>query len=247
MNAPEGTRLNKFIGESGFCSRREADKLIEQGRVTINGLRPELGTKVQVGDKVEVDGNPIAASAENKSDRVYIAYNKPIGITCTTERHIEGNIIDAIGHNERIFPIGRLDKPSEGLILLTSDGDIVNKILRAENAHDKEYVVEVNRPLTEHFIKKMASGVPILNTVTKPCVVTMQSKMVFRMVLTQGLNRQIRRMCEYLDYEVVKLKRTRIMSIRLAGLKSGQWRDLTEDEMLEINTAVADSSKTASN
>ena len=178
---------------------------------------------------------------------MYIAYNKPIGITCTTERHIEGNIIDAIGHNERIFPIGRLDKPSEGLILLTSDGDIVNKILRAENAHDKEYVVEVNRPLTEHFIKKMASGVPILNTVTKPCVVTMQSKMVFRMVLTQGLNRQIRRMCEYLDYEVVKLKRTRIMSIRLAGLKSGQWRDLTEDEMLEINTAVADSSKTASN
>jgi pseudouridine synthase len=246
MNAPVGTRLNKFISDSGFCSRREADKLIEQGQVTINGINPELGTKVQAGDDVKVNGTPIAASAVNKSDRVYIAYNKPVGITCTTERHIEGNIIDAIGHKERIFPIGRLDKPSEGLIFLTSDGDLVNKILRAENAHDKEYVVEVNRPLTEHFIKKMASGVPILNTVSKPCTVTMQSKMVFRMVLTQGLNRQIRRMCEYLDYEVVKLKRTRIMSIRLAGLKSGQWRALTEEEMAEINAAVADSSKTAS-
>ena len=245
MNTPVGTRLNKFISDSGFCSRREADKLIEQGRVTINGLNPELGTKVQANDVVNVDGKTIAASASNKSDRVYIAYHKPVGITCTTERHITGNIIDAIGHPERIFPIGRLDKPSEGLIFLTSDGDIVNKILRAENAHDKEYVVEVNRPLTEHFIKKMASGVPILNTITKPCIVTMQSKMVFRMVLTQGLNRQIRRMCEYLDYEVVKLKRTRIMSIRLAGLKPGQWRNLTEDEMIEINAAVADSSKTA--
>jgi len=247
MNTPVGTRLNKFISDSGFCSRREADKLVEQGRVSINGLKPELGTKVQVGDEVSVDGKLIAASAANKSDRVYIAYHKPVGITCTTERHISGNIIDAIGHSERIFPIGRLDKPSEGLIFLTSDGDIVNKILRAENAHDKEYVVEVNRPLTEHFIKKMASGVPILDTITKPCTVTMQSKMVFRIVLTQGLNRQIRRMCEYLDYEVVKLKRTRIMSIRLAGLKPGQWRDLTDDEMAEINTAVADSSKTASN
>jgi 23S rRNA pseudouridine2604 synthase/16S rRNA pseudouridine516 synthase len=247
MNTPVGTRLNKFISDSGFCSRREADKLVEQGRVSINGLKPELGTKVQVGDEVSVDGQLIAASAANKSDRVYIAYHKPVGITCTTERHISGNIIDAIGHSERIFPIGRLDKPSEGLIFLTSDGDIVNKILRAENAHDKEYVVEVNRPLTEHFIKKMASGVPILDTITKPCTVTMQSKMVFRIVLTQGLNRQIRRMCEYLDYEVVKLKRTRIMSIRLAGLKPGQWRDLSEDEMAEINAAVADSSKTASN
>lgn len=247
MNTAVGTRLNKFISDSGFCSRREADKLVEQGRVTINGLKPELGTKVQAGDEVSVDGKQIAASAANKSDRVYLAYHKPVGITCTTERHISGNIIDAIGHPERIFPIGRLDKPSEGLIFLTSDGDIVNKILRAENAHDKEYVVEVNRPLTDHFIKKMASGVPILDTITKPCTVTMQSKMVFRIVLTQGLNRQIRRMCEYLDYEVVKLKRTRIMSIRLAGLKPGQWRDLTEDEMAEINAAVADSSKTASN
>jgi 23S rRNA pseudouridine2604 synthase/16S rRNA pseudouridine516 synthase len=239
-------RLNKFISDSGFCSRREADKLIEQKRVKINGILPELGTKVAPGDKVTVDNQTIAASAENKSDRVYLAYHKPIGITCTTERHVKGNIIDAINHPQRIFPIGRLDKPSEGLIFLTSDGDIVNKILRAENAHDKEYVVTVDRPLSAHFIDKMAKGVPILNTVTKPCKVVMQSKMVFRITLTQGLNRQIRRMCEYLGYEVTKLKRTRIMSVRLAGLKPGQWRDLTDEEMLQINTAVASSTKTAS-
>jgi len=238
-------RLNKFISDSGFSSRREADKLIEQQRVRINDSIPELGTKVASGDVVTVDGQLIQASATDKADRVYIAYNKPEGITCTTELHIKGNIIDAIGHKQRIFPIGRLDKPSEGLIFLTSDGDIVNKILRAENAHDKEYVVTVNRPLTEHFIKKMANGIPILDTVTKPCPVTMQSKMVFRIVLTQGLNRQIRRMCEYLGYEVVKLKRTRIMSVRLAGLKVGQWRDLTGEEMTEINGAVEGSSKTA--
>jgi 23S rRNA pseudouridine2604 synthase/16S rRNA pseudouridine516 synthase len=239
-------RLNKFISDSGFCSRREADKLIEQKRVKINGILPELGTKVALGDKVTVDNQTIAASAENKSDRVYLAYHKPIGITCTTERHVKGNIIDAINHPQRIFPIGRLDKPSEGLIFLTSDGDIVNKILRAENAHDKEYVVTVDRPLSAHFIDKMAKGVPILDTVTKPCKVVMQSKMVFRITLTQGLNRQIRRMCEYLGYEVTKLKRTRIMSVRLAGLKPGQWRDLTDEEMLQINTAVASSTKTAS-
>lgn len=238
-------RLNKFISDSGFSSRREADKLIEQQRVRINNLVPELGTKVAPGDVVTVDGQTIHASASDKTDRVYIAYHKPVGITCTTELHIKGNIVDAIGHKQRIFPIGRLDKPSEGLIFLTSDGDIVNKILRAENAHDKEYVVTVNRPLTEHFIKKMASGIPILDTITKPCEVTMQSKMVFRIVLTQGLNRQIRRMCEYLGYEVVKLKRTRIMSVRLAGLKVGQWRDLTASEMAEINRAVEGSSKTA--
>lgn len=238
-------RLNKFISDSGFCSRREADKLIEQQRVRINDVIPELGTKVARGDVVTVDGNRIQASASDKADRVYLAYHKPVGITCTTELHIKGNIVNAIGHKQRIFPIGRLDKPSEGLIFLTSDGDIVNKILRAENAHDKEYVVTVNRPLTEHFIKKMASGIPILNTVTKPCEVTMQSKMVFRIILTQGLNRQIRRMCEYLGYEVVKLKRTRIMSVRLGGLKVGQWRDLTKEEMTQINLAVAGSSKTA--
>lgn len=238
-------RLNKFISDSGFCSRREADKLIEQQRVRINDVIPELGTKVAPGDVVTVDGNRIQASASDKADRVYLAYHKPVGITCTTELHIKGNIVDAIGHKQRIFPIGRLDKPSEGLIFLTSDGDIVNKILRAENAHDKEYVVTVNRPLTEHFIRKMANGIPILNTVTKPCEVTMQSKMVFRIILTQGLNRQIRRMCEYLGYEVVKLKRTRIMSVRLGGLKVGQWRDLTKEEMTQINLAVAGSSKTA--
>ena len=238
-------RLNKFISDSGFCSRREADKLIEQQRVNINGNIPELGTKVAPNDVVTVDGKQIQASATDKADRVYLAYHKPVGITCTTERHVKGNIIDAIGHKQRIFPIGRLDKPSEGLIFLTSDGDIVNKILRAENAHDKEYVVTVNRPLNEHFIQKMSRGVPVLNTITKPCQVTMQSKMVFRIVLTQGLNRQIRRMCEYLGYEVVKLKRTRIMSVRLAGLKVGQWRDLTADEMVEINGAVEGSSKTA--
>lgn len=239
-------RLNKFISESGFCSRREADKLIEQKRVTINGKQPELGTKVLPGDEVHVDGKAIAASAKNKSDRIYIAYNKPIGITCTTERHVKGNIIDAIGHKSRIFPIGRLDKPSEGLIFLTSDGDIVNKILRAENAHDKEYVVTVDKPLSERFVERMEKGVPILGTITKPCKVSVQSRFVFRIILTQGLNRQIRRMCEYLGYEVKKLKRTRIMSVDLGKLKPGQWRDLTQDEMNEINQAVATSTKTAS-
>ncbi|WP_448549614.1 23S rRNA pseudouridine(2604) synthase RluF [Thalassotalea fusca] len=239
-------RLNKFISESGFCSRREADKLIESGSVTINDQLPELGTKVSPGDIVKVNGKIINASDENKSDRVYIAYNKPIGITCTTERHVRGNIIDEINHKERIFPIGRLDKPSEGLIFLTSDGDIVNKILRAENAHDKEYVVTVDKPISERFIERMSRGVPILGTITKPCIVKMQSKHVFRIILTQGLNRQIRRMCEYLGYEVTKLKRTRIMNVELRGLKVGQWRNLTDKEMQEINVAVADSSKTAS-
>jgi 23S rRNA pseudouridine2604 synthase len=244
-NSANEKRLNKYISESGFCSRRGADKLIEAERVTINGEIPELGTKVLPGDVVKVDGNTIAASAKNKSDRIYIAYNKPIGITCTTESHVWGNIIDAIGHKERIFPIGRLDKPSEGLIFLTSDGDIVNKILRAENAHDKEYIVTVDKPISEQFIKRMSLGVPILGTITKPCVVKVESRFVFTIILTQGLNRQIRRMCEYLDYDVKKLKRSRIMSVELGQLKSGQWRDLTTAEMNEINQAVASSSKTA--
>jgi len=238
-------RLNKFISESGYCSRRAADKLIEENRVTINGVIPELGTKVQPGDVVFVDGKLIGAMPENKSDRVYIAYNKPIGITCTTELHVRGNIIDAIGHKERIFPIGRLDKPSEGLIFLTSDGDIVNKILRAENSHDKEYIVTVDKPISERFILRMSKGVPILGTITKPCIVKVESKFVFRITLTQGLNRQIRRMCEYLDYEVLKLKRSRIMSVELGSLRPGQWRDLTVEEMAEINGAVATSTKTA--
>ena len=238
-------RLNKYISESGFCSRREADKLIENNRVTINGKVPELGTKVQAGDTVCVDGNTIGAMPSNKSDRVYIAYNKPIGITCTTERHVRGNIIDAIRHKERIFPIGRLDKPSEGLIFLTSDGDIVNKILRAENAHDKEYIVTVDKPISERFVDRMSRGVPILGTITKPCIVKPESKFVFRIILTQGLNRQIRRMCEYLGYDVTKLKRSRIMNVELANLRAGQWRNLTDEEMAEINNAVASSSKTS--
>ena len=244
-NALTGKRLNKYISDSGFCSRRGADKLIEQNRVTINGVQPELGTKVQVEDIVKVDGNIIAVSAENKSDRVYIAYNKPIGITCTTESHVSGNIIAEINHSQRIFPIGRLDKPSEGLIFLTSDGDIVNKILRAENVHDKEYIVTVNKPLNDEFLDRMRLGVPILNTITNPCIVEVKSRFTFTIILTQGLNRQIRRMCEYLDYEVTKLKRSRIMSVELGRLKPGQWRDLTSEEMLEINQAVASSSKTA--
>lgn len=245
QNASTGKRLNKFISESGFCSRREADKLIERQRVTINGKLPELGTKVQDGDQVEVDGKPIAASAENKSDRIYIAYHKPIGVICTTERQVRGNIVDAIGHKERIFPIGRLDKPSEGLIFLTSDGDIVNKILRAENAHDKEYIVTVDKPISERFVERMSRGVPILGTITNPCRVEPVSRFVFKITLTQGLNRQIRRMCEYLGYEVTKLKRVRIMNVDLTGLKPGQWRNLTKDELAQINSAVKDSRKTS--
>ncbi|MCI2285717.1 23S rRNA pseudouridine(2604) synthase RluF [Colwellia sp. MSW7] len=244
-NSISTKRLNKYISESGFCSRRGADKLIEANRVTINDQVPELGTKVQAGDVVKVDGKTIASMPTNKSDRIYIAYNKPIGITCTTESHVRGNIIDAIGHKERIFPIGRLDKPSEGLIFLTSDGDIVNKILRAENAHDKEYIVTVDKPISERFIERMSRGVPILGTITKPCIVRVKSRFVFTIILTQGLNRQIRRMCEYLDYEVKKLKRSRIMSVELGNLKPGQWRYLTQAEMDEINTSVAGSSKTA--
>lgn len=247
MDTSSEKRLNKYISDSGFCSRREADKLIEQSRVKINGQIPLLGTKVQPGDEVVVDGKRISAIAENRSDRVYIAYNKPIGITCTTERDVHGNIIDAIGHKARIFPIGRLDKPSEGLIFLTSDGDIVNKILRAENAHDKEYLVTVDKPLSERFVERMERGVPILDTVTEPCSVKVQSRFVFTIVLTQGLNRQIRRMCEYLGYEVTQLKRTRIMKVTLDNLKPGQWRNLTAQEMAEINKAVSSSSKTAVN
>jgi len=240
-------RLNKYISDSGFCSRRSADKMIEDERVTINDRVPELGTKVLAGDVVKVDGYEISPTRDDKSDRIYIAYNKPIGITCTTEKHVRGNIIDAIGHNKRIFPIGRLDKPSEGLIFLTSDGDIVNKILRAENAHDKEYIVTVDKPISERFIERMSRGVPILGTITKPCIVQVKSRFEFSIILTQGLNRQIRRMCEYLDYEVLKLKRSRIMKVELGNLTPGQWRELTDVEMVEINQAVEGSSKTAIN
>jgi len=237
-----GIRLNKFISDSGFCSRREADRYIDEGAVVINGQVALTGVKVQAGDEIKVEGRRIRASAQNKADRVYIAYNKPVGITCTTESGVQGNIIDAIGHRQRIFPIGRLDKPSEGLIFLTSDGDIVNKILRAENVHDKEYVVTVDKPLSSAFVEKMSSGIPILGTVTEPCRVTITSRFVFKIILTQGLNRQIRRMCEYLGFEVTKLKRSRIMNVTLGKLKPGEWRNLSPKEMDELNEAVAGSS-----
>lgn len=245
MTDSNGLRLNKFISDSGFCSRREADKLIEQGRVSLNGQVAVMGMKVAPGDDVRVDGQRIKASAANKSDRTYIAYHKPVGITCTTERHIQGNIIDAIGHPQRIFPIGRLDKPSEGLIFLTTDGDIVNMILRAENAHDKEYLVTVDKPIDAAFAQKMSKGVPILDTVTKPCQVYIEGRFQFRIILTQGLNRQIRRMCEYLGYNVTRLIRTRIMNVRLGPLKPGQWRNLTSDEMAQLTQALTGSRKTA--
>ncbi|MDC5703494.1 23S rRNA pseudouridine(2604) synthase RluF [Vibrio europaeus] len=241
MSQDNAKRLNKFISETGFCSRREADRLIEQGRVTINGKVPEMGTKVQLGDDVRVDDKPIAAATDKP---VYIALNKPTGITCTTERDIPGNIVDFIGHKKRIFPIGRLDKPSDGLIFLTNDGDIVNKILRAGNNHEKEYVVRVDKPITEEFIKQMSSGVNILDTITLPCTVTKETKFSFRIVLTQGLNRQIRRMCEALGYEVFKLRRVRIMNISLDGIPNGQWRYLTDAEVTEILAMCEDSSST---
>ncbi|WP_397472849.1 23S rRNA pseudouridine(2604) synthase RluF [Rheinheimera sp.] len=233
-------RLNKFISDTGFCSRREADRLIENGNVTINGVIATVGTKVSEQDLVLIDGKPL----KDKPKRVYLAYHKPVGITCTTERHIQGNIVDAVRYPERIFPIGRLDKPSEGLIFLTNDGDIVNKILRAGNAHEKEYIVTVNKPITERFIQQMSRGVPILDTVTLPCTVQQRSKQSFSIILTQGLNRQIRRMCEYLGYDVVTLKRNRIMHIRLAGLKPGQWRLLEDIEIKMLEQQLLNSSKT---
>jgi 23S rRNA pseudouridine2604 synthase len=247
MTEPTTKRLNKFISDTGYCSRREADKLIDQGAVLVNGKAPQLGTKIVDSDEVSVHGKRINRVADDKSDRVYIAYHKPVGITCTTERHVRGNIIDAIGHKQRIFPIGRLDKPSEGLILLTSDGDIVNKILRAENAHDKLYRVTVNKPITPSFIKKMASGIPILGTITKPCKVVQKGKMSFDIILTQGLNRQIRRMSEYCGYEVKRLVRTRIMHLNLQGLPKGEWRELTASELANLHASVANSTKTVGN
>lgn len=233
-------RLNKFISETGYCSRREADKLIEQGRVTVNGQLPELGTKVSSEDTIHIDGTSIS----RKEKPVYLAFNKPVGITCTTELQVKGNIVSYINYKKRIFPIGRLDKPSQGLIFLTNDGDIVNKILRAGNNHEKEYVVTVDKPITQRFLDKMSSGVPILDTITRKCVVTQEDKFVFRIILTQGLNRQIRRMCEALGYRVTKLKRTRIMNVTLRGLPLGQWRYLTDKEINEIQNLVATSSKT---
>ncbi|MEJ7692566.1 23S rRNA pseudouridine(2604) synthase RluF [Daejeonella sp.] len=241
MGEEKSTRINKYLSEIGYCSRRAADNLILQNRVTINGVVPEMGTKIVTGDLVKVDGKLVSVPDEKP---VYIAFNKPVGIVCTTDTKVEkNNIIDYIKYPKRIFPIGRLDKPSEGLILLTSDGDIVNKILRARNNHEKEYIVAVNKPITGEFLKKMRNGVPVLDTITRKCQVDQLDRNRFKIVLTQGLNRQIRRMCDYLDYKVVKLKRVRIMNIDL-DLPVGKWRYLSEMEMQEINKLIASSSKT---
>jgi len=237
----DSVRINKFLSEAGFCSRREADKLIDAGAVQINGKVPEMGTKVIMGDVVTVHGQVVGRKQE---ERIYLAFNKPVGIVCTTDTRVEkDNIIDYINFPSRIFPIGRLDKPSEGLILMTNDGDIVNKILRARNNHEKEYIVSVNKPVTSSFVKQMGNGVPVLDTVTRKCKVEKISNTTFRIILTQGLNRQIRRMCEYLGYEVRRLKRVRIMNIPL-DINKGEWRHLTNKEFTELNARLTDSSKT---
>ncbi|HEY1816029.1 MAG TPA: pseudouridine synthase [Kofleriaceae bacterium] len=223
-------RLNKYLGESGQWSRREADELIAEGRVTVNGKPAKLGVQVESGDEVKVDGD-IVGGARKLTRPVYIALNKPVGITCTTERHVEGNIIDFVDHAERIFPIGRLDKDSEGLILLTNDGDIVNEVLRAEHQHEKQYVVAVDRGLDDAFVERMSAGVRLSDAMTKRCKVRKLGPKMFEIILTQGLNRQIRRMCEALGYEVVALKRVRIMQVLLGNLQLGRWRNLTPAEV----------------
>jgi len=235
------TRINKYLSEFGYCSRRAADRLIKEGKVTINGMVPDIGTKVEDGDEVEVEGQRIENSRKQKN--IYLAFNKPIGIVCTTDRRVEpDNIIDFIKYPTRIFPIGRLDKLSEGLIFLTNDGDIVNKILRARNNHEKEYIVIVNRPINKEFIQRMSNGVEILGTITKQCFVKQLGGKKFKIVLTQGLNRQIRRMCESLGYKVKSLKRVRIMNIKL-DIPSGKYRKLTKEELLELNSLLVKSSK----
>lgn len=242
MNEQKLIRINKYLSEIGYCSRRAADKLIEQNRVTVNGKVPEMGTKITSKDIIKVDGKQVGKQAKDKP--VYIAFNKPVGIVCTTDTKREkNNIIDYINYPTRIFPIGRLDKPSEGLIFLTNDGDIVNKILRARNNHEKEYIVRVNKPINKDFIQKMANGIPILGTITRKCEVEQLNKNTFRIILTQGLNRQIRRMAEYLGYKVTKLKRVRIMNVKL-DVPIGKYRDLTQEELQEIYRLVAHSAKT---
>jgi 23S rRNA pseudouridine2604 synthase len=238
-NNQQSINLNKFISSTGICSRREAEKLITEGRVTLNGKPTQLGNRVFKKDLVRVDGRKL----ETKPPILYIALNKPIGVVSTTDARERDNIVKHINYPERLFPVGRLDKPSEGLIFLTNDGDIVNKILRAGNSHEKEYMVSVSKSITEEFIAKMSNGIPILGVVTKKCKVEKISDKIFKMVLIQGLNRQIRRMCEYLDYEVTKLKRTRIMNVELGNLQTGDWRELTEEEMNEINKMISTSSK----
>ena len=235
------TRINKYLSEVGYCSRRVADRLVKEGKVTINGVIPEIGTKVGEGDLVEVKGLRIKKS---KKQNIYLAFNKPAGIVCTTNRRVESdNIIDFIKYPKRIFPIGRLDKPSEGLIFLTNDGDIVNKILRARNNHEKEYIVSVNRLISSEFIKRMSNGVEILDTITRNCFVKQLGPKKFKIVLTQGLNRQIRRMCESLGYRVISLKRVRIMNIKL-DIPTGKYREFTKEELLELNLLLENSSKT---
>ena len=242
MSNPELTRINKYLSEIGYCSRRAADKLIGQGRVAINGKIPEMGTKISNEDEVRVNGKLV--SQPKKKKMVYIAFNKPVGVVCATDQKREkNNIIDYINYPTRIFPIGRLDKPSEGLIFLTNDGDIVNKILRARNNHEKEYEVTVHKPVTKEFIESMSNGVPILDTITRKCFVKQMDKKKFRIILTQGLNRQIRRMCEYLEYDIKKLKRIRIMNIKL-DIPLGTYRDFTSAELNQINQSVAHSIKT---
>ena len=236
------TRINKYLSEVGYCSRRKADKLIEEGKVTINGKLPEIGTKVLDGDQVVVDGQRIKKST--KQNNIYLAFNKPAGIVCTTNTRLEpDNIIDYIKYPVRIFPIGRLDKLSEGLIFLTNDGDIVNKILRARNNHEKEYIVSVNRPINRDFVQTMSNGVEILGTITKNCLVKHLGPKKFKIILTQGLNRQIRRMCETLDYRVISLKRVRIMNIKL-DVPTGRYREFTKGELIELNKLLENSSKT---
>ena len=236
------TRINKYLSEIGYCSRRRADKLIEEGKITINGKIPQKGTKVEDFDQVEVEGQSLEKSKNQKN--IYLAFNKPVGIVCTTNREVEPhNIIDFINYPKRIFPIGRLDKPSEGLIFLTNDGDIVNKILRARNNHEKEYIVSVNRPINEDFIQSMSNGVEILETITKNCFVEQLGPKKFRIILTQGLNRQIRRMCEALGYRVKTLKRVRIMNIKL-DLPIGKYREFTQEELQDLNKLLENSSKT---
>ena len=227
-SSTQSIRLNRYISDSGICSRREADRLIEAGQVTINGQKAELGAQVRTGDEVQVQGATITPRASTA--RVYLALNKPVGIECTTDRSVRNNIVDFVGYPERIFPIGRLDKDSQGLILLTNDGEIVNRILRAANHHEKEYIVTVNKPMTAGFLAAMARGVPILDVITQPCKVHKVNTSTFRIILTQGLNRQIRRMCEYFGYEVTRLERVRIMNIGLKGLPIGAWRELTQRE-----------------
>ena len=236
------TRINKYLSEVGFCSRRVADRLIEEGKVSINGEITEIGSKVKEGDQVEVEGQKIINPTKQKN--IYLAFNKPTGIVCTTDRRVEpNNIIDFIKYPKRIFPIGRLDKPSEGLIFLTNDGDIVNKILRARNNHEKEYIVSVNRPINKEFIQSMSNGVEILDTITKNCFVKQLGQKKFKIILTQGLNRQIRRMCESLGYRVKSLKRVRIMNIKL-DVPTGKYREFTKEELIELNRLLENSSKT---